>query len=183
MKRAVFLLLCSCLLAESTAFGQSEAQPAVKKTCSFSIIGIWKSAATTATNPFFYSFSSDGWVRLLGHTADTLPQDFEMIAEMKYTLDNPAQPKRLELMAMGGNEIFPAGMTAMKIAEYSDDSFVTINLQSGERTQWFREPSHRYFLTFATRTGPMPYGGPAFAMWTVLDGRKTSVEALGMQLL
>src|SRR5262249_50430138 len=148
-----YSLMSISLIAGGRAFGQVEAQPAAKKACSFSIIGIWKSAATTATTPFFYSFSSDGWVRLLGHSADTLPQDFELIAEMKYTLDNPAQPKRLELLAMGGNEMFPAGMTAMKIAEFGDDRFSTVDLQSGERTEWVREPSHRYFLTFAARTG------------------------------
>jgi hypothetical protein len=184
MQRTVFLyaLMSICLLTDGAAFGQSTAKPETSKVCPFSLIGMWRSAATTVTNPFFYSFSSDGWVRLLGHAADTLPQDFELIAEMKYVVDNPARPKRLELTAMGGNEIFPAGMTALEITEYSDDSFITVNPQTGEPTRWVREQTYRYFLTFAARNGPPPSGGPAFAMWTVLDGRQPQVEALGVQL-
>lgn len=184
MQRPVFLyaLLVICLLTDSAAFGQSAARPEARKACPFSLIGMWRSAATTVTNPFFYSFSPDGWVRMLGHTADTLPQDFELIAEMKYALDSPAIPKRLELTAMGGNEIFPAGMTAMEITEYSDNSFITVNPQTGESTSWVREQTHRYFLTFAAHKGALASDGPAFAMWTDLDGRQARVEALGVQL-
>jgi hypothetical protein len=183
MQRVVSLyaLMLICLLADGAAFGQSSARPAARKACPFSIIGMWRSSATTATNPFFYSFSPDGWVRLMGHSPDTLPQNFELIAEMKYRLDSPARPKRLELTAMGGNEVFPAGMTAMEITEYSDDSLTLADPQSGEQTRWVREQTHRYFLTFAARNGPPQSGGPAFAMWTVLDGRQPEIEALGVQ--
>jgi hypothetical protein len=42
--------------------------------------------------------------------------------------------------------------------------------------------TRRYFLTFAVRSGQAQPDGAAFAMWTKLDGRKTEIEALGVQL-
>jgi hypothetical protein len=70
----------------------------------------------------------------------------------------------------------------MEITEYGDDSFATLDHASGQRARWERVQTHLYFLTFAARGGPPPDGGAALAMWTVLDGRKTEIEALGVQL-
>lgn len=41
---------------------------------------------------------------------------------------------------------------------------------------------HRYFLTFAARSGTPHEGGPAFVMWTNLGERRNEVEALGFYL-
>lgn len=188
MKRAVFLysLIFVCLIVNRVALCQSDAKsnakPEVRKVCPFSIIGMWKSDATTESTPVFFSFSREGWVTLLGHSADTLPQEFEVITEVGYKLDKPAAPKSIEFSAARGNDVFPRGVTSMQIAEYGDDSFTTLDPASGQRTRWERVQTHLYFLTFAARRGPPPYGGAAFAMWTVLDGRKTEAEALGVQL-
>ena len=182
MRRAIFLysLIFIFLVASGVAVGQSAARsnatPDAKKLCPFSIIGTWKSDATTETNPIFFSFSPDGWVTLLGHSPDTLPQDFEMIAQVSYKLDKPAAPKNIEFMATRGDSTFPRGVTSMEITEYGDDSFTTLDPASGRKTRWNRMQTHLYFLTFAVR------GGTALAMWTVLDGHKTEVEALGVQL-
>jgi hypothetical protein len=94
-------------------------------------------------------------------------------------LDNPATPKRIEFIATHGNDVFPAGKTSLKMIEYSDDSFITENPKTGDRSRWVRAQTHRYFLTFAARSGPAL---SAFAMWTTLDGRKTKVEALGLRM-
>ncbi|MFY9571677.1 MAG: hypothetical protein WAV20_09795, partial [Blastocatellia bacterium] len=51
-----------------------------------------------------------------------------------------------------------------------------------QQTRWLKEQTHRYFLTFAARNGPPSLGGPAFAMWTVMDGREPKSEALGIQI-
>lgn len=196
MKRAVFLysLMFICMAANRilvigsrAASGQtaakSTASPEAKKSCPFSIIGMWKSDATAETNAALLEFSPDGWVTLLGYFENSLPQDFEMIAQVAYKLDAPAAPKRIEFRAERGNDVFPPGATSMEITEFSDNSFTTLDPATGEQKQWTREQTRRYFLTFAARSGPLPQGGCAFAMWTALDGRKTEVEALGIQLI
>lgn len=184
MKRAVFLYSFAliCLLAGGAAFGQSnaksDAKSDAKKSCPFSIVGLWRSDVTAQTNSIFFDFSPEGYVTLMGHSAGTLPQDFEMIESVNYKLDKPSAPRHIEFMATRGNDAFPQGITPMDIVEYSDDSFTTKDLASGQKTQWTREQTRRYFLTFAARSGQ----STAFALWTVMDGRETKVEALGVQL-
>jgi hypothetical protein len=178
MKRAVFSLVFICLAAEGAAFGQSDA----KKVCPFSIVGLWRSDVTTQSNPIYFDFSPEGHVTLLGHSPGTLPQDFETITSVNYKLNKPHAPKKIEFITMRGNDIFQPGMTLLDVIEYSDDSFTTREPATGQQTRWVRERTHRYFLTLAARTGPLPHGGPAFAMWTRLDGRKSEIEALGIQL-
>src|SRR6185503_7462838 len=154
---AVFSLILIGLVGGGIGFGQSGAEPKAgpdaKKGCPFSIVGLWRSDSTTATNPVLYNFLPEGGVALLGYSPDTLPQDFEIINSVSYKLDSPAKPKRLEFMAHRGNEAFPPGKTLMEIAAYSDDSFTTIDPASGQTTLWVREQTHRYFLTFAARGG------------------------------
>jgi hypothetical protein len=188
-------LLLICLAAAGISFGQSEAgkvspsdsKPAAsgdpRRACPFSIIGVWKSEATSETNPIFYSFSPTGWVTVLGHTAGALPEDFEMITQAQYRLDNPVEPTRIEFTPKGKNEVFARGTTSLEIIQYTDDSFTITDLTSGYRTQWTRVEARRYFLTFAGGGRPLPQApAPVLAMWTTLDGRKTKVEALGIQL-
>jgi hypothetical protein len=174
-------LLCTliiiCLAAVDVEPGQSDA----KEGCAFSITGMWKSEVTSETEPIFIHFLPNGWVRWVGYSTDTLPQEFEVMAEVKYQLDKPDAPKRVEYTTERGNDVFPPGVTSMEIAEYSDDSFTTVDPESGRQTRWVRLETHRYFLTFVARSGPARTGGYAFAMWTALDGRTVEVEALGIQ--
>ena len=115
------------------------------------------------TSPIFFSFAPEGHVTLMSHSSDALPQDFEVITAVDYKLDKPAAPKRIEFTAWRGNDVFLQGMTSWKIIEYSDDSFTTMDPATEQQTRWTREQTHRYFLTFAARSGPLPHGGPAFA--------------------
>ena len=189
MKRTVFTiaLICICLAAGRAACGQSQTEaaskPGPKQACRFSIIGMWRLDGVRPLGSTFLSFTPDGWVTLLGHLENSLPQDFEMITQVAYKLDTPAAPRRIEFTSSRGNEVFPAGTTAMEITEYGDDSFTTFDAASEQKTRWVREQTHRYFLTFAARSGPPPQGGSVCAMWTVMDGRKTEIEALGVQLI
>jgi hypothetical protein len=185
MKRAVFVYSLALILltASGVALGQSDAKADLRKVCPFEISGMWRSDATTLSTPIFFSFSPEGHVTLFSHSADTLPQDFEVITSVDYKLDTPAAPKRIEFTASRGNDIFARGVTSLKIIEFGDDSFTTLDPASERQTQWVRERTHRYFLTFAARSGPPQQGGLAFAMWTTLDGRETTVEALGVRLL
>src|SRR5699024_2470870 len=89
----------------------------------------------------------------------------------------------IEFTAGRGNDAFAPGVTRMEIVEYGDDSFTTRAPASEQKIRWVREKTHRYFLTFAARPDPSPGEGPAFAMWTVMDGRETEREALGVQLI
>jgi|SRR5215213_902301 len=182
MKRAFFVysFLLIFLSPVRPALGQTNTGVDAGKACPFSIVGVWRSDVTTQSNPVFFSFSPEGWVTLLGHSADSLPQDFEMIAEVRYKLDKPAAPRGIEFLAARGNDAFPAGATLLKILEYSDDSFTTLDPVTEQKTRWVKERTERYFLTFAARNTP-GQGGPAFAMWTILDGRSPRVEALGIR--
>lgn len=193
MKRAVFfsLLMLICLAANGIVFGQSnatpdgqaKARPEAKKACPFSIVGMWRSASAVEMSAPFLNFSPDGWVTLLSYAADALPQDFEMVTQVAYKLDTPMVPKHIQFTSARGNDVFPAGTTSMEITEYGDDSFTLIDPASGQKTQWIREQTRRYFLAFAARRGAAQTGGPVFAMWTMMDGRTTKVDALGVQLV
>jgi hypothetical protein len=183
MKRTVFLFLLVfiCVVPGGIVLGQSVASSGAKKVCPISIVGTWKPEPTTEANPIFLSFSPEGWVNLLGSSAETSPQDFDVIAQVKYRLDTAATPKRIDFTAIRGNDVFPPVTTSMVIAEYNDESFTMINPESWEQSRWIRVQTHRYFLTFAARSGTLQQSGPAFAMWTRLDGRTTETEALGIQ--
>lgn len=180
MKRAVFLypLMFVFLATSSAVFSQSNA----KQVCPFSITGLWRSDVTTDSTPIFFSFSPEGHVTLLNYSPDTLAEDFETITAVGYKLDKPAAPKSIEFTTPRGNDVFQQGITLLKITEYGDNTFTTLDPASGQRTRWERMQTHLYFLTFAARNGLAPPGGSALVMWTVLDGRKTDVEALGVQL-
>lgn len=157
--------------------GQAKVRPTLK-TCPFSIIGMWKVEGRTEADSLFYSFSPEGWVRVVSRSADALPREYEVVAEVKYALDRPTAPKRVEFITRRGNDAFPAGKTSLAMVEYGDDSFVTADPKTQALTRWFRAQTHRYFLTFAARSGPAL---SAFAMWTTLDGRHTKIEALGLR--
>ena len=180
MRLTVFLclLMSVCLLADVDALGQSEE----KKACAFNIAGMWRSEATSQTNPVFYGFGHDGRITVFGHVPDVMPQEFEMMASVGYKLDNPAAPRRIEFTATRGTDMFREGKTSMEIVQYSDDSFTTLDTESGSQLRWDRVQTRRYFLTFAVRSGQAQPDGAAFAMWTKLDGRKTEIEALGVHL-
>jgi hypothetical protein len=170
------LLMSVCLLSRVDAFGQSEE----KKACAFNIAGMWKSEATSGTNPVFYGFGHDQRITVFGHVSDVLPQEFEMMASVGYKLDNPAAPKRIEFTATRATDMFREGKTSMEIVQYGDDSFTTLDTESGSQLRWDRVQTRRYFLTFAVRSGKAQPDGAAFAMWTKLNGRKTDIEALGV---
>lgn len=180
MKRVVFLnsLVFVCMAAIGVAFGQSDSS----RVCPFNIAGLWRSDTATEVTRMFFSFSPEGHVTLMGHSPDTLPQDFEVITSVLYKLDKPDAPKQIDFTAMRGNDVFQRGVTSWKIVQYGDNFFTTLDPVSGEQTRWLREQTHRYFLTFAGRSGPPTQGGPAFAMWTMMDGRQTKIEALGIQI-
>jgi hypothetical protein len=202
MKRTAFIysLLLICLAANGAAFAQTEAP----KACPFNIVGTWKSEAASA-DPIYFRFASDGTVTLLSRSTSIPDEDFEVTAAAKYKLDKPDAPKLLDIIAARGNEVFGRGTTSMAIMEYGDDSFTTANPNThAGLTRWVRANTNRYFLTFAARRTPIngysddsstnihptqgrprqpSLGGPAFAMWTKLDGRKTSVETLGIYMV
>jgi hypothetical protein len=185
MKRAFvcYSLTFLCLATGLAAFAQPKARPEARKACPFSIVGLWRMEGTTEATRLFFDFSPEGHVTLLSHAAGTLPQDFEMVESVNYKLDRPAAPKVIEFTAGRGNDAFGPGLTRMEVVEYDDDTFTTRDPASEQKTRWVREKTHRYFLTFAARPVSPQDGGPAFAMWTVLDGRKTDREALGVQLI
>ncbi|HEY7181799.1 MAG TPA: hypothetical protein VIC84_10295 [Blastocatellia bacterium] len=177
MKRAAFL--CSLTFIFSLWDGNAApGQSAAGKACPFSIAGMWKVEGRTEADALFYSFSADGWVNVVSHSADALPREYEVIAQVKYVLDNPSAPRRVQFITERGNDAFHAGKTSLEVVEYNDDSFVTENPETQDRRRWVRAQTHRYFLTFAAGDGPVQ---SAFAMWTTLDGRGSKIEAFGLR--
>ena len=182
MKRAVFIhsLVFICLAAGSAGFSQSDGR-GEENNCPFDIAGLWRMEGTTEMTRLFFDFSPEGHITLLGHSAGTLPQDFEMVGSVSYMLDKPRSPKRIEFTASRGNEAFLPGVTLLDVVAYGDHSFTTRETASGRQTRWVREQTHRYFLKLAARTGQHPHGSLAFAVLTVMDGRNTISDALGIQ--
>lgn len=182
MKRVVvYSLLLGTLVVSGIVFAQSETKPDAQKACPFSIVGMWKMEGQSELANMVFTFSPKGWVLVQTHSADTLPQDLEMIGSVDYKVEKPAAPKRIVFTGKKGVDAFPPGQTLLDIVEYNDDSFTTVNFATGEESRWVRTQTHRYFLTFAALGSPGQSGGSAFAMWTTLDGRDTKVEALGVQ--
>jgi hypothetical protein len=206
MKRTVFIcsLVLVTLATGRAAFGQRPAPAAAPKPCPFNIVGTWRSEAEAA-NPIFFRFAPDGTVTLLSRSEGAPDLDFEVTAAMKYKLDKPSAPTSIDLVAVRGNEVFGRGTTTYTVTEFSDDSFTTVNpMTHAGLVRWVRVKTNRYFLTFAARRMPLnayyddnsvaihptkgrptrqTMGGPAFAMWTKLDGRKTEVETLGLHIM
>jgi hypothetical protein len=204
IKRTV--LICSLALVSlafgAVAFAQTAAPAEAPKPCPFNIVGTWR-MESAATNPILFRFAADGTVTLLSRSS--IPDmDFEVQAAVKYKLDKPSAPKSIDFIAARGNEVFGRGTTNYTITEFSDDSFTTVNpMTHTGLVRWVRAKTNRYFLTFAARSMPLniyyddnsvaihptegrptrqTMGGPAFAMWTKLDGRKTEVETLGLNI-
>ncbi|HEX5705818.1 MAG TPA: hypothetical protein VFX96_00870 [Pyrinomonadaceae bacterium] len=205
LKRTVFI--CSLLLASlafgAAAFGQRPAPTEAPKPCPFNIVGTWR-MESSAADPMLFRFASDGTVTLLSRIENP-DEDFEVQAAVKYKLDKPSAPKSIDFIAARGNEVFGRGTTTYTITEFSDDSFTTVNpMTHAGLVRWVRAKTNRYFLTFAARSMPIDayyddnsvaihptegrptrqtMGGPAFAMWTKLGGRKTEVETLGLHMM
>ncbi len=167
------------LIVAGVSVGPSHAQGDAASVCPIAIVGIWKPAATTEADPILLSFSADGWISLLMGSGEARAQDFDVIGQVRYRLEDPHTPARIEFSARRGNDVFPPGATSWDIAEIGDSSFATINRESGKQSRWVRVQTHRYFLTFAAR-GTGEFAGSAFAMWTKLDGRRTELDALGV---
>jgi len=185
MKRVAFFysLVFLCFVAGRVALGQPKAKAETRKLCPFSITGLWRMEGTTEMTRLFFDFSPEGHVTLMSPAPGALPQDFEVVESVNYKLDRPTAPKSIEFTAARGNDAFGPGVTRLEVVEYGDDSFATRPSASEQKTRWVREKVRRYFLTFAALPVPSQAGGPAFAMWTVMDGRKTDREALGVQFV
>jgi hypothetical protein len=181
--RALIALAVVCASAGPARPSTSLGAGAQEAACPLEIVGIWKPQTTAEANPMLLSFSTDGWVSFLESAAETRAQDFDVAEQARYQLDASPDALRIAFQAGRGNEVLPAGTSWWEVAEYGDSSFTTLNRESGERSYWARVQTHRYFLTLAARPGVTGLGGgPAFLMWTTLDGRSTSLEALGVHV-
>jgi hypothetical protein len=178
------IIICLPALAAQLSPANTSAGDGARelRVCPFDIVGLWRSDETTASNPVFFNFSREGWVSLLKHADETLPQDLEIITAVSYKLDKPTSPLQIEFVTARGNDAFPPGITLLDIIEYGEDNFTTRVPTSGQQTHWFREQTHRYFLALAARWAILQSGGPAFATLTTLDGRQPQIEALGVQI-
>jgi hypothetical protein len=112
----------------------------------------------------------------MGHTPNAIPQDFEQIDSVNYRLDDPSNPKVITITTRRGNDFFLTGTTLLKILDLGEDTFTTLNTRSGEQTTWTREESQKHYIAFIAQSG----AGPAFVMWTMMDGRENRIEPVGV---
>ncbi len=148
--------------------------------CPFEIEGIWKPQVTAEADPVLLRFAKDGWVSLLQGGAQSRAQDFDVVTQVNYRLDTSQGAPRLLFESRKGNDVFPPGTSSWDVIASSDTTFSTVDPTSGERTDWERVQTHRYFLTFAARSDVRTRNDLVLLMWTSFDGRGTDLEALGV---
>lgn len=151
------------LLSLWTSWSVHAADQTRREPCPIEIVGTWKAAAA---EPRLLSFSADGWANILDSNEDIL-------AQVQYDFVPRRDPRRIGFQARRGNDIFPAGNSHWEITAHSDESF-SVRPPDGEQSSWTRVQTHRYFLTFAARGDTT-----LFVLWTTLDGKTTTTEALG----
>lgn len=144
--------------------------------CPVEIIGTWRLVSTSESQPMLVTFGADGWANIVTVTGAGRPEDFDTIAQVRYQLAPRREPKRIEFEARRGNDLFPTGSSSWQITSHTDEYFSSRRSDSdaGDQSAWSRVQTHRYFLTFAARDNVA-----TFVMWTTLDGRKATHEALG----
>jgi hypothetical protein len=145
--------------------------------CGLELTGIWQSA--DAERPTLLSFNSEGWASLLGGSPDQRAEELDILAQVRYEVDDPRQPRRLTFVARRGNDVFPAGESSWELVAYDDQSFTAGT--DGVQTRWTRVQTHRYFLTFAYRPAESAESSDGLVAWTSLDGRRTVVDAFGVR--
>lgn len=170
--------------------GPAKVGQAKVDSCTFDIVGLWRTRANTQTNPILYNFLPNGWVMLVQYSSNALPQDYQAVSEVKYSVrpesygrNKSVESMRLTFFADFPDEVFAKGATSMVIFQYGKEVFSTVDPESGEQLNWLREQATRHFLTMAAGSGREHAEGPAFVMWTTLDGRNPKTEALGVQLI
>jgi hypothetical protein len=176
MKRRMILfsLICVCLAASGTAFGQ--------KGCEFNIVGTWKVASPEGASHILYRFAPDGTVAVLSDPG--AGSQAREIATATYKLNyDPELPGVLEAIsftAASGDAVFAKGMTSMEVTKYDDTSLTCVRPGSGP-TVWVRVEPYRYFMILAGRIGTFYDGsGPTFPMMVKTDGQQTQIDAVGI---
>ena len=144
--------------------------------CPLEVIGTWRLVSPGEPQPMLVTFGADGWANVVTVTGAGRPEDFDTMAQVRFQLVPRRDPKRIEFQTPRGNDLFPAGTSSWQITNYTDESFTSrrSDSEAGEQSMWSRLPTHRYFLTLATRAD-----AATFVMWTTLDGQKATYEALG----
>jgi hypothetical protein len=171
-RAAATLLVLPVVLVGLIEGGARAATPA----CGLEIGGAWADAERAT----LLNFTAEGWADVLGRSPDQGSEDFDILAQVRYELDDPRRPRRITFVARRGNDLFPAGESGWELVAYDDHSF-TVRREDAQ-SLWTRVQSHRYFLTFAYRPAePEVRGADGLVAWTSLDGRRTVVEAFGVR--
>jgi hypothetical protein len=146
--------------------------------CGLEIVGIWRSA--DAEPPTLLSFTTEGWANVLSASPDQGAEDSDILAQVRYEMDDPRRPRRLIFTARRGNDVFPAGESSWELVAYDDRSFAARTEDA--QSLWSRVQTHRYFVTFAYRPAESAErGADGLVAWTSLDGRRAVVEAFGVR--
>lgn len=173
--RAAATLLALPIALVSLIESSARAAPSA---CGLEIAGIWKSA--DAERLTLLSFTTEGWANVLGGSPEQRAEDFDTLAQVRYEIDDSGPPRRITFAARRGNDVFPAGESSWELVAYDDHTFTARTADA--QSLWARVQTHRYFLTFAYRPAESAErGAEGVVAWTSLNGRRTVVEAFGVQ--
>jgi hypothetical protein len=142
MKLTTLISLLAIILLGST--GTALAQ---QKSCSFDIVGTWKTQLST-NEARLYRFDADGGVTVLSVSGTAEPH---AIATASYkVIDNLDEPKSISFTATGKNRIFGAVKKTMQVVNY-DDSSITCLIPGLGTTHWTKVDPDRYFIVLSAR--------------------------------
>ena len=158
----------------AVAFAAAACAPAFA--CPLEVIGTWRLVSPDEPQPMLVTFGADGWANVVTVTGAGRPEDFDIMAQVRYQLAPRRDPKRIEFQTPRGNDLFAAGTSSWAITSYTDERFTSrrSDSEAGEQSLWSRLQTHRYFMTLATRDD-----AATIVMWTTLDGQNAAYEALG----
>jgi len=174
MKLTVLISLLAIMLLGSTAVFAQE-----KKSCSFDIVGTWKTQVSP-NEAALYRFDSNNGVTVLSDLGKGEPRQ---IANAKYEVINElGKPESISFTATGKNQIFGAVGKTMKLVSY-DDTSITCAIPGSGTIRWTRVDPDRYFIVLAARTGEFyDTSGSAFPMVIKLAGGVSTIDAFGLYL-
>ncbi len=170
---ATISLLALMLLGSSvTALAQA-------KSCSFDIVGTWKSQYTR-TEARLYQFDANGVVTVLSAVGNAAPHQ---IATAKYeVVTDLGAPKSVSFTAPAKNPIFESVKQTMDLFSY-DDTSITFSVPDMGTTRWTRVDPDRYFIVLSARKGEFyDQSGSAFPMVIKLAGGVSTIDAFGIYL-
>lgn len=187
MKRLAFLFSLTLVLLFSlpdSLLGQAE-----RNACEFNILGTWQSSTDGQMSPTRYRFGPNGVVTELSQAGSRKGSEWQARDKSRYKLDDPKQPKTIDLTPVDKSSqpsinttASTTASTTLRITTFDDGLFVTAPSDNpgASLTRWTRVDRERYFVVLAAGKGSTGFGAAGFAMLIKTDGVHTQRQAFGV---